>query len=94
MAFKWADYQKMSDDEIVALYDRNVEYDPQQGYSNAGLRAEIAFRSQDKINKTMLGYAKVTLNYTKQVTLLTWATTVISIVALATSLIALLHGQH
>ncbi len=84
MAYSYGEFKKMSDKEIIALHDSNVEAAPGAGYSFSELRAEIALRSQDRATEVML-------KYTKQVTVLTWLTTVVAAGALFVSIVAIIH---
>lgn len=88
MATSWEELQKVSDEELIRQYDSKTHS------TELGLgcyREEIARRSQDRTDKTMLAYTEATLKYAKQVTFLTWVTTLLSLAAFIISLIALLH---
>ena len=84
MADSWAELQKISDTELIRRYDETAKQ------TQLGLdyyRQEIMLRSQERVDKAMLGY-------TMQVTMLTWITAVLAAVAVLISLISLLIALH
>ncbi len=84
MADSWAELQKISDTELIRRYDETAKQ------TQLGLdyyRQEIMLRSQEQVDKAMLGY-------TKQVTILTWITAILAAAAVLIGLVSLSVALH